>query len=61
MIPDAIREFGIKMIVAGIKAGLRSITTDPVEQRHIFNSSVERARSDLEAQVELDASKRSGH
>lgn len=52
------REIGVKALVEAIKAILKSITSDPEEQRAIFNESIERAREGVEAAAELAASKR---
>ncbi len=53
-----VRDIGMKALVETIKAILKSITSDPEEQRIIFNESVERTREDVEAAAELAASKK---
>jgi len=52
------KDIGIRALVEAIKAILRSITSDPEEQREVFNGAVERARESVEAAAELAASKR---
>lgn len=52
------KDIGMKALAEAIKAILRGITSDPEEQREVFNGGVERVREEIEAKAELAASKK---